>query len=72
MECDLTVVYNTTSSFSLQSFAAAPMPAVPAPPIPSYGGPEDEDYEDPNNFVSNAQMILLGAILGVVATLIYL
>ena len=48
------------------------MPAVPAPPTPSYGGPEDEDYEDPNNFVSNAQMILLGAILGVVATLIYL
>ena len=51
---DLTVTYNTTSTNKLQSFSAAPMPAIPAPPMPAYRGPDDEDYDNPNDFVSNS------------------
>ena len=36
-----------------------------------YEGPDDNDYNDPNDFVSNSQYMFLGAILGVIATLIY-
>ena len=55
--------------------SASPAPSMPAPalPLPMYGGPEDDDYDggDPTEIVSNSQYTLLGAILGVIATLIY-
>ena len=56
--------------------SASPAPAAPAPalPLPMYGGPEDDEFDndpDPAKALSNSQYTLLGAILGVIATLIY-
>ena len=51
-----------------------PSPAPAPAPIPIYEDPNDDDYGGPygdDNFVSNKQYMLLGAILGVIATLIY-
>lgn len=54
---NFSVGFNTTGP-DLQSFiqfTASPSPSpAPAPPaIPMYEGPNDNDYNDPNNFVSN-------------------
>ena len=60
----------------MASPSASPYPAAPAPalPLPMYGGPEDDEFDnnpDPAEALSNSQYTLLGAILGVIATLIY-
>ena len=47
---NLTITFNTTSINMIQSLATA----AAAAPLPINRGLDDDDYDDPNNFVSNA------------------